>query len=134
MRNLLHSLLVFAITLVYVVGYPVAVEFEHSHEVHSEHGHLHGAAVPGDDHHSHDHGQSHDHEPAPSPDAPDGDDHHGEHHHTHVVSIGADMPFAVPSLPRIGMVCWSPTRSAFPDPDACPDGPCYPLIKPPRLG
>lgn len=140
MRKLLHSLLVFAITLAYVVGSRLTMEFEHSHEVCSSHGHLHGEAIPDDDHHSHDHGRSHDHGhshhhgPAPAPDSPDGEDHHGEHHHTHVVSLGADMPFSISISPGIGMTSWSSVRNTFPDPDSCPDGPCFPLIKPPQLG
>jgi len=67
MRSLFHSLLLFAITLVYVGGPRVTVDVEHSHHVHSDHGHRHGEPVPDDDHHSHDHGHSHDHEPCPSP-------------------------------------------------------------------
>lgn len=136
MRSILHGLLVFSITLVYVIGSQVTVELEHSHEVHAEHGHRHVETGSKPEHHPHDHGdsQDHDHQPVHSPDHHDDGEHGNEHHHSHLVTVVTDAPISCPNYPRIGLTGWSTVRTSLPGPDSCEDGPCFPLIKPPQLG
>jgi ABC-type nickel/cobalt efflux system permease component RcnA len=128
MRAILQSLLVIAVTFVYVAGPYLTVEMEHSHEVSENHGHQH----PRDDHdHSH---HPHDEGSIPSSEAPDSDSTEGDcHSHTHVVSLDMDTPFATAShstfvANRIG--AYRPAAIS----ELVPDGPRFSLIKPPQLG
>lgn len=128
MRTILQSLLIIAVAFVYVAGPCVTVEMEHSHEVCQGHGHQHS----GDDH-DHPHHPHDEDSPSSSDDqkngGPDGD----SHSHSHIVSLGADTPFTPASFKgfmanRIEN-CHPVAVSEF-----FPDKPCFPLIKPPRLG
>lgn len=130
MRGILHSLLVIAITLVYGVGSQMVVEIEHSHDLHDHHGHCHADLAP-----EHDHHHPHDHDSGPVPD--DSEDHEqgGEpHHHSHTVALGAEVPMVGLSFPGGVSLGWTSLRSFLPGREPCPDGPCFPLIKPPQLG
>ncbi len=123
MRTILQSLLIIAITFVYVPGAYATMEMNHSHEVCEDHGHQH----TGDEH-------SHDHEPVHSSEAPDKEDPAGDSHsHTHLVSLGADTLFTPASHST-----FMANRNGTSKPTAIsvfiPDGPCFPLIKPPQLG
>ncbi len=126
MQAILRSLLIIAVTFFYVVGPYLTVEMEHSHEVCENHGHQH----PGDDHSHH----PHDEGSVPSSDAPESDEPDEDpHSHTHEVSLGSDAPFTPAShntfmANRIG--AYHPTAIS----EFVPDGPCFPLIKPPQLG
>ena len=135
MRAVFQSLLIIAVTVVYVAGPYLTVKIEHSHEVSKNHGHQH----PGDDHdhdhhHDHSHQDPHNEGSIPSSDDPDSDNPEGDSHsHTHVVSLGVDAPFLPTShgtfmANRIG--AYQPTAI----PEFVPDGPYFPLIKPPQLG
>ena len=128
MRALFQCLMIIAVAFAYVAGPYLTVEMEHSHEVCENHGHQH----PGDDHdHSH---HPHDEGSVPSSEAPDSEAPEGDSHsHTHVVSLGVDVPITPASLNtfmanQIG-ACHPAAISEF-----VPDGPCFPLIKPPQLG
>lgn len=126
MRAILQSLLIIAITFVYVPGAYATIEMKHSHEVCESHGHQH----TGDDH-SHD---PHDQEPDQSSKSPENDKPAGDSHsHTHLVSLGADTLFTPAShstfMANRNGTCQPTAISVF-----IPDGPCFPLIKPPQLG
>ncbi len=126
MRAILQSLLIIAVTFVYVAGPFLTAEMEHSHEICHSHGHQH----TGDDHSHH----PHDPGSIPSSEAPDRDESDGDSHsHTHVVSLGTDAPFALASHNAFKV-----NRNGTHHPAAIaeffPDGPCFPLIKPPQLG
>lgn len=130
MRNILHSLLIIAIAFGYVMGASVIMEVEHSHEVSAGHGHQHVQADDEHDHHSHEH-DSH----SPADDSHDGEQDGGDHHnHSHVVSLGTDVPFVLPNLPKDHAIHSTTIAYSLHDPDRCKDGPCFPLIKPPQLG
>lgn len=128
MRAILQSLLIIAVAFAYVAGPYATVEMEHSHEVSQCHGHQH----PGDDHeHSH---HPHDHSPLPSSEVPDSDKPDSDSHsHTHVVSLGADTPFT-PASHDAFLANWNGTNHPSAISEFVPDGPCFPLIKPPQLG
>jgi len=105
------------------------VEVEHSHEAGGGHGHQHVEAGGEHGHHSHKHDT-----PPPADDSHGGEQ-DGEHHpHSHVVSLGADMPFALANFPMNQAIGSAYIACLLPDPDRCPDGPCFPLMKPPQLG
>lgn len=126
MQAILQSLLIIAVTFVYVAGPYLTVAMEHSHEVGHGHGHEHA----GDDHSHH----SHDHGPIPSSEAPENGDPDGDSHsHTHVVSLGADAPFT-PFPHNAFVVRRNGINHPAAAPEFVPDGPCFPLIKPPQLG
>jgi hypothetical protein len=127
MRAILESLLIIAVTFVYVAGPYATVEMAHSHGVCQSHGHQH----TGDDHdHSH-HPDGHSPVPSSDPDSdePDSD----SHSHTHVVTLGADIlftaashnAFMVNSMDR----CHPAAILEF-----VPDEPSFDLNKPPQLG
>jgi hypothetical protein len=126
MRAILHSLLIISVMFVYVAGPYLTVEMEHSHEVCENHDHHH----PGDEHSHH----PHDEGSIPSSEAPDGDTPEDDSHsHTHVVSLGMDSPFTPAShntfmANRIG--AYHPVAIS----EFVPEGPSFPLIKPPQLG
>lgn len=127
MHRILHSLLIAAITLVYVAGPRVAVEIEHSHEEgHAAHHHPHAGFGGGHADHSH-----HDHS-VPSPDDPV-DEERGSGSHTHVVSLGLDVPCTASQFPQIQTVFRTCLGSSQPERHPCPDGPVFSLIKPPQL-
>lgn len=125
MRNVLHSLLIASIILVYGGGSVVAVEVEHSHEhAHSienaedQHGHHHHAPVDSSN-------EGHDDK--------DGGDEENSHSssHSHVVSMDLGALMTGP-----GHICpvfqrWISPRPVSFD-EGCPDGPCFSLMKPPQ--
>lgn len=126
MRIILQSLLIIAVTFVYVAGPHMTFEMEHSHEVAESQGHEHA----GDDHSHH----SHDHAPVPSSETPESDEPGGpSHSHTHVVSLGVDSPFT-PIPHNTFMANRIGTNHPAAISEFAPDGPCFPLIKPPQLG
>jgi hypothetical protein len=129
MRSILHGLLVIAISFGYVMGSSVTVEVEHSHGVGGGHGHEHGETDGEHDHHSHEH-DSH----SPADDSQDGEQDSDHHPHSHVVSLGSDVPFVLPNFPKEQTIHSASSAYSLPDPDRCPDGPYFPLIKPPQLG
>jgi hypothetical protein len=128
MRSILQSLLVLAVTFVYVAGPYPTIKLEHSHEACHSHGHPH----TGDDHdHSH---HSHDHGPIPSSEVPDSDEPDGDPNtHTHLVSLGTDAPF-IAATHNAFLASSVGTFHPPAIPDLVPDGPCFPLFKPPQLG
>ena len=129
MRSILHSLLVIAISFGYVMGSSVTVEVEHSHGVAADHGHQHVEADGEHAHHSHNHG-SH----SPADDSQEGEQDSDHHPHSHVVSLGSDVPFVLPKFPQDQAIRSAGSAHSLPDPARCPDGPYFPLIKPPQLG
>jgi hypothetical protein len=128
MRVILQSLLIIAVALVYVTGPYLTVEMEHAHEVCGNHGHQH----TGDDHdHFH---HPHDQDSKPSSGDPDDGDPDGDtHSHTHVVTLGADTPFT-PASHGDFMAYVNGVNHPAAISESVPDGPCFPLIKPPQLG
>ena len=126
MRTIFRSLLIIAITFVYVPGAYATIEMKHSHEVSEGHGHQHTGDE--DSHHPHDH------EPVHSSESPENEDPtEDSHSHTHLVPLGADNLFT-PALhstfkAKRNGTCHPMAISVF-----IPDGPCFPLIKPPQLG
>lgn len=128
MRAILQSLLIIAVTFVYVIGPYTTVEMEHSHEVCETHGHHHPGDGHGHSHHPHDEGS------IPFSEVPDSDEPEDDSHsHTHVVSLGVDVSFtSVPhnSFMASQMGAYHPAAIS----EFVPDGPCFPLIKPPQLG
>ncbi|MDA0766396.1 MAG: hypothetical protein O3A87_02005 [Verrucomicrobia bacterium] len=131
MRGILNSILVIATLMVYVVGARNLIEFEHSHQTDSGHGHQHAEPEEVSSHHSHDH--HHDSLP-PSEDPHDGEHNGDPHDHSHVLAFGSDAPFTSPNLPRMPGASWANEAYSLPDPDRCPEGPYFALIKPPQLG
>jgi hypothetical protein len=128
MRTILQSLLIIAVAFAYVAGPHLTFEMEHAHEVCENHDHNH--EHPGDEH-SH---QPHDHDSTPSPSLPDEGDSEGDSHsHTHVVSLGIDQPFS-PASHNALMAHWNRANHPSAISESVPDGPCFPLIKPPQLG
>jgi hypothetical protein len=126
MRTILKSLLIIAITLVYVPGAYATIEMKHSHEVCEGHGHKH--AGDEDSHHPHDH------MPVRSSESPENDEPaEDSHSHTHLVSLGADTLFP-PVSHGIFMIYPNGASQTTAISLFMPDGPCFPLIKPPQLG
>lgn len=126
MRAILQSLLIIAVTFVYVAGPYVTVEIVHSHESCHSHGHHHS-----EDDHSH---HPHDHDPVPSSGIPESDKPDGHSNsHTHLVSLGADTLFT-PASHNAFMANRMGNNHPAAIPEFVPDGPCFPLIKPPQLG
>lgn len=126
MRIILQSLLILAVAFAYVTGPYLTFEMEHAHEVSHNHDHHH----PADDHSHH----SHDHDSTPYPEIPDEGDTEGDSHsHTHVVSLGIDTPFTPASQNGL-MANWNRANHPSAISQTVPDGPCFPLIKPPQLG
>jgi ABC-type nickel/cobalt efflux system permease component RcnA len=126
MRAILQSLLIIAVTFVYVAGPYVSMEIEHSHKMDQGHGHRH----TGDDH-SHDPldpGSNPPHE-APQDGEPDRD----SHSHTHVVTLGADSPFT-PASNDVFRANRNGTTQTAAILETIPDGPSFRLIKPPQVG
>lgn len=128
MRAILQTLLIIAVAFAYVAGPYLNVEMEHAHAVCQEHGHQH----PGD-HHDHSH-HPHDHDSPPFSGIPgEGDSEDDSHSHTHVVSLGVDTPFT-PTSHNAFIANWSGTYHPTAISENVPDGPSFPLIKPPQLG
>lgn len=126
MRAIFQSLLIIAVTFVYVAGPYVSVEMKHSHEMSEDHGHRH----EGDDH-SH---RSHDEDSTPASGGMQGEESDGDSHsHKHVVSVGADSPFAPASHEQFEF-CQSGSNHSAVLSEVAPDGPWIPLIKPPQVG
>lgn len=128
MRAIVQSLLIIAVTFVYVIGPYSTVEMEHAHEVCENHGHHHQGDGHDHSHHPHDQGSIPFSE-VPESDEPDGN----SHSHTHVDSLGADSPFT--HVPHNAFIA----NRIGTDPPAAisgfvPDGPYFPLIKPPQVG
>jgi hypothetical protein len=125
MRTIFQSLLLIAITFVYVPGAYATIEMNHSHEVSEGHGHQHTGDK--DSHHPHDHEPVHSSE-LPENEVPTED----PHSHTHLVPLGVDNLFtlALHSTFKANLIgaCQPVAISVF-----IADGPCFPLIKPPQL-
>ena len=143
MCSFLHGLLILSVGVVYGLGPKVIVEFAHTHAVLGEHEHAHSSKTHerghGDfshDHHSHDHDSHRDHQdPAQTPDdSPEEDPGGTSHQHSHIVSLGTDIPMIPGATPQIGMVSLTSVKLPCREPDICPDDPYFPLIKPPQLG
>ena len=128
MRAILQTLLIIAVAFAYVAGPYLTVEMEHAHEVCEDHCHHHSG-----DHHDHSH-HPHDHDSPPFPGIPDeGDSEDDSHSHTHVVSLGVDTAFT-PASHGAFVVNWNGVNRPAAMSEFVPDGPCFPLIKPPQLG
>jgi ABC-type nickel/cobalt efflux system permease component RcnA len=127
MRIILQGLLIIAVAFAYVTGPYLTVELEHAHEVCGNHGHPHTG-------HDHDHSHHpHDHDSTPSSGIPDEGDSEGDSHsHTHVVSLGMDTPFT-PASHGVFVAHWNGVNHPAAISEFVPDGPCFPLIKPPQL-
>ncbi len=129
MPRFLHSLLIIVVTFVYVLGSRVTVEIHHSHEAVAGHAHHRTDVDAG--HGSH----SHEHESPPASEAPGDENRGGEpDHHSHFVALGTDVPFIAASFPQLRGASWTSGGPVLPDPDLCPESPCFTLIKPPQLG
>lgn len=119
MRTIFQTLLIIAVAFVYVAGPYLTLEMEHSHEICETHGHEHS----GDDH-----------SPAPSSEVPENEEPEGDSHsHTHVVSLGMDAPFT-PASHNTFMANRTGAYHPAAISEFVPDGPCFPLIKPPQIG
>lgn len=125
MRVIFQALLIIAVSFGTVLGSSVVVEIEHSHEVSTGHDHQHG----GHDHHSHE-----DEAPSPVENSHDGEHDNEDHRHSHVVSLGADVPFVVPDFSVTQAIASEILVNILPSSDQFPDGPYFALIKPPQLG
>ncbi len=128
MRSILQSLLAIVIAFVYVAGPSLTFEIEHTHEVFQGHGHNYA-------------GNDHDHfhppcseKPVPLSDQDERDSDGSTHSHTHVVSVGTDTPFAPLLHNNPFMANWSAIHPPVAISEFAPDGPYFPLIKPPQLG
>lgn len=129
MPSFLHGLLIISVTFVCVLGSRVTVGFNHSHEAVAEHAHHHGDVDGGHG------GHSHEHESPLASDESEDNNHGGESdHHSHIVALGTDVPFIATNFPQVRGVAWTNIGLALADPDLCPEGPYFALIKPPQLG
>jgi hypothetical protein len=126
MPRLLHSILII-ITFVYVLGSRAAVVFEHSHKMVESHSHHHTNDETGDGDHSHGH-------ESPSGKPENRNSGGDPENHSHVVSLGGDVPFVASGCVDARAVAWTDTGLSLPDSDALPDAPCFTLIMPPQLG
>lgn len=131
MLRVLHGFLFLAVTFAYVLGSHVVIEFEHSHEKVAGHPHHH----PNESGKHGDPSHSHGHDPVPLSEDPENGDHDDEPRpHSHVTTLGADAPFIAPAVAHLRALAPTGVVFLFPEPDACPDSPCFSLIKPPQLG
>lgn len=133
LRRVFHSLLTMSLALVYIAGPVVAVEVEHAHEKgHDAHSHFHAGTETGAAHH-HGRDHHHHHSEAPCEDSEDGEESPDPLSHSHVVSLGVDIPLSAPGLPGTRVAPWSGFERRIPEAEPCPDGPFYKLSKPPQL-